>query len=65
MTDANQSEAKPSKPGDPYIAFGNALNCGDTTIEQLVKLALECGLILSFSVELDPEQSLDVAATLA
>ena len=63
MSEVDANEAKPSKPGDPYIAFGNALNNGDTTIEKLAGLAFECGLILAFGVQPDPGQSVDIDVT--
>lgn len=50
-------------PGDPYIAFGKALNNSDTTVNELVKAALDCGLIVTFGVQPDPQQSIDIGVS--
>ena len=57
------NEPRKPKPGDCYIAFGRALNNKASTIDDLVKAAFECGLIISFAVQPDPNQSDDIEMT--
>ena len=52
----------PESLGDQFIALGRALNNPNSRLEDVVRLAYDCGLILVFKVAPETAVDMDVEA---